>query len=339
MPTMIAKTFDLDGFLHALHSFSLANSGDGIPLPVVHEGTAYYDPSELESELCTDIPDDSTARLKAGYTLFGLFAMYNGDNGFICADGNEVEVPSDDDDEEEKESRQPRRRRTKKYVQLAGRTECDECRGYGYEIALEGDDIIIEPALMCDLSGESEIENASEPNLVTEPMAKFVKRFKRPASRCCIKTPAPKGGKTRQRRPVQNPAGVTIRYMGSDDRRIFVLQRGDLKFWTGEVWDKTLDKAMIFHDHKTAQATCSALQYQRYKGKPMRTFTVEMSVTLVADDVEGVSQEELARFIAEAVRIDIENVVFGDGPVDGSFVQLRMILVTLEETASSRKRF
>ncbi len=138
---------------------------------------------------------------------------------------------------------------------------------------------------------------------------------------------------------VKYPESITTRYLGNDERRLFGLQRGDFKFWTGENWSRILDKARIFHTHKAAQAACSALQYAMYKGRPLRTFKVTVTVTLVADDVERISQEELTSFLAEAVKMDVDNVSFEDGPVDGSFVQLRMLLGTLKESASSRKRF
>ena len=53
----------------------------------------------------------------------------------------------------------------------------------------------------------------------------------------------------------------------------------------------------------------------------MRTFKIEMAVTLVADNVEDISQEVLAQFIAEAVRIDVKKSSHSDGPVNGGFVQ------------------
>ena len=47
----------------------------------------------------------------------------------------------------------------------------------------------------------------------------------------------------------------------------------------------------------------------------------------------------LNEFIAQAVRIDIESSLYGDGPVDGSYVLLQLRLATLEETHPARKRF
>lgn len=77
-----------------------------------------------------------------------------------------------------------------------------------------------------------------------------------------------------------------------------------------------------------------------YKGKPLRTFEVAVTVTLVADDVESIGEEDLRRFLAEFVRIDVDNTTpFGDGPVESSYVQLRMRLATLKETKPPRNRF
>jgi hypothetical protein len=138
---------------------------------------------------------------------------------------------------------------------------------------------------------------------------------------------------------VKNTDAVMIRYIGTDAARRFLLQRGDYKFWTGEGWSKILDCAKIFYDHGAAQRACGAIQYRQYRGKPLRTFRIEMAITLVADDVEAITEEALARYIAEALRIDIENSVHGDGPVAGSFVQARLKLKTLEETRRHRKEF
>lgn len=138
---------------------------------------------------------------------------------------------------------------------------------------------------------------------------------------------------------MNDPKGITIRYIGNDQRRLFCVQRGDSKYWAGDDgWSRILDKAQIYRTHKEAQAACFALQYAMYRGLPIRTVRVEVSVTLVAGNVESIGQEELTRFLAEFVRIDVENTS-GDGPVDGSFVQLRMRLASLEETPSPRKRF
>ena len=137
-----------------------------------------------------------------------------------------------------------------------------------------------------------------------------------------------------------DPKGITIRYIGNDARRLFCVQRGDSTFWAGDHgWSRILDKAIIYRTHKAAQVACSALQYAMYRGLPIRTFRVEVTITLAASEVESISKEDLASYIKSAIRLDVSNTDFGDGPIEGSFVQARMLMATLEETQPSRKIF
>lgn len=132
---------------------------------------------------------------------------------------------------------------------------------------------------------------------------------------------------------------VFVRYCGSSANRFHVLQRGDGQFWSGDGWSRILDCAKHFRLHRDAQRECAALARRRYGGKPMRTFAMEITVALVADDVDDISKEQLADYIARAVRVDVENSIYGNGPVEGSFVELRLLLATLKETATTRKKF
>jgi hypothetical protein len=132
---------------------------------------------------------------------------------------------------------------------------------------------------------------------------------------------------------------VNIRYCGSDSNRYHILQRGNGDIWTGDGWSRIMDCAKVFREYRDAQLECAALQRQQYGGKPQRTFRLEMTVSLVADDVEDITQEQLAKFISRAVRIEIESSQFGDGPVEGSFVLMRIKLASLEETEAGRRRF
>jgi hypothetical protein len=132
---------------------------------------------------------------------------------------------------------------------------------------------------------------------------------------------------------------VFVRYCGTSANRFHILQRGDGQIWTGEGWSRIMDCAKHFKLHRDAQREYAALARQRYGGKPMRSFKMEVSVALVADDVSDISQEQLADYIARAVRVDVENSVHNNGPIEGSFVELRLLLATLKETESTRKRF
>lgn len=132
---------------------------------------------------------------------------------------------------------------------------------------------------------------------------------------------------------------IFIRYCGTSANRFHILQRGDGLIWTGDGWSRLMDCAKIFRSHKDAQRAYASLARQRYGGKPMRTFKLEVAVALVADDVNDIRQEQLADYISRAVRVDVENSIFDNGPIEGSYVELRLLLATLKETESARKRF
>lgn len=136
-----------------------------------------------------------------------------------------------------------------------------------------------------------------------------------------------------------NDNALLIRYCGSDSNRYHILQRGNGDIWTGDGWSRIMDCAKVFREYRDAQLECAALQRQQYGGKPQRAFKLEMAVSLVANDVDDITQEQLAKFISRAVRIEIESSQFGDGPVDGSFVEMRLKIASLEETEPRRRRF
>jgi len=182
-PLTIKKSrFKLKKLLDDLHGFT----GEGNPLPAISGDIVYHDYVDLAEALASDldedfgeIPNDSLKRLEAGLPLFGYFALFNGDNGFDCIDGQEVEVPClDEEDEfEEDEPRLPRRRRTKKYLEMVENTICDECTSYGYVISLDGDTVEIEAMCMRDVTGDCELEMMLEPHLLGDAMLQWVKSF------------------------------------------------------------------------------------------------------------------------------------------------------------------
>ncbi len=138
---------------------------------------------------------------------------------------------------------------------------------------------------------------------------------------------------------MKDKSALTIRFVGPDDKRKYLVQRGDFKFWTGDGFSRILDMAKVFRDHGEAATTLAALQYQQYKGLPVRAFKMELSFLLAADDVEGIGLEQIKTYIRTAFKLSVENSVHGDGPVDGSFVQARLHMATLEETVPRRTRF
>jgi hypothetical protein len=184
-PITIKRTrFRLKAFLNALHQFSLEHLGNGNPLPVVSGDTVYHDALELAEALAAEggeeieVPDDSLGRLKAGLPLYGQFAAFNGFDGFACADGQHIEVPSLDEDEECDEAVTPRRRRT--FLNAVQNTTTDECTCFGFVISLDGDSVQIEAMGMSDVNGECELVPLAEPNLLTGAMRRWVRSFTAP---------------------------------------------------------------------------------------------------------------------------------------------------------------
>jgi hypothetical protein len=130
---------------------------------------------------------------------------------------------------------------------------------------------------------------------------------------------------------VKNVNTLMVRYLGSDGNRYHVVQRGDGLFWTGRGWSRILDCAEIFRGHRDAQARCIAIQRMRYRGKPARSYRLEVTVTLCGNDVAHVTEDKLVRFLQDAVRIDVESSVFGDGPLEDVYLEARLNLTTLAE--------
>jgi hypothetical protein len=125
---------------------------------------------------------------------------------------------------------------------------------------------------------------------------------------------------------------LTIRYIGPDDAHEYVVQRGDKMFWSGFNWVKTIDSAKVFTDHKAAQATVAALMHQRHKGKPSRKFKLNVTVTLTDENVQNIPASSLAAWLHAALRLDIENLIYGDGPTADSYVKARIEMSSFQET-------
>lgn len=151
------KAFALSRFLNALHHFDLSHAGDGNPLPAVVGDTVYHDPVLLaealapEASRSVDIPSDSMRRLRAGMSVYGAFAAYDGFVGLDFADGSRIEVQGED--------------------------EGDELLSFGCVISLVGDVVEIEGRCLSDVSGDCELETLAEPSRIASRMRRWVKSF------------------------------------------------------------------------------------------------------------------------------------------------------------------
>lgn len=124
-------------------------------------------------------------------------------------------------------------------------------------------------------------------------------------------------------------ANVTVRYVGNEDfSRRFLLQRQDGKFYTGVGWTDRMDEARLYDKLAPAQKACNAILNRKYRAKPKRTFTLQLELTVRG--TQRFSEDDLRRFLAQALHLNFDNAAGGDGP-NGSFVLARAALWSLRE--------
>lgn len=173
------RRFRWRDFSWAITTFAVTH-GLEEAFPVVDDGSVVFwrDHDELSLELgleAWDVPADPLDRLKAGFTLFVSFTAHQGFRRVACADGGVIAVPDievDDDGSVLPPDRDELRR-------LVEKTECDECRAYGFLISLDAGKLALQTALMADADGECHVEGVEEAGLADEPMTRFVSQFAR----------------------------------------------------------------------------------------------------------------------------------------------------------------
>lgn len=137
-------------------------------------------PDDVELE---DIPDDPVARLEAGFDLLAQFAMWQDFGELACADGGVIEVPDLDDDDFDDEDEEDRPLLTAAQRRLIEKTECDECRSYGFLISLDGAKLNFQTVLVSESDGDCEVDAVVDAGLVDKPMTKFINSFMKKATR------------------------------------------------------------------------------------------------------------------------------------------------------------
>ena len=102
--------------------------------------------------------------------------MFQDFGELVCADGSVIEVPDLDEDDldNEDEERQPL---TAAQRRLIEKTECDECRSYGFQISLDGSNLVMQTVLVSESDGDCEVEAVVDAGLVEKPMVKFINKF------------------------------------------------------------------------------------------------------------------------------------------------------------------
>ncbi len=173
--TIPRSRFDWPKFARAVSQFVLSRGADEA-FQLVQDGQVILDMEELtldDGEEIEDIPDDPVGRLEAGFELLAQFAMFQDFGELACADGGIIEVPDLDDEDldDEEEERPPL---TAAQRLLIEKTECDECRSYGFLISLEGTNLNLQTVLVSDSDGDCTAEVIVDAGLVEKPMATFI---------------------------------------------------------------------------------------------------------------------------------------------------------------------
>jgi hypothetical protein len=164
--------FDLPRFLAAFETYF---GKDAFGIIVEDDGILFY----CEWDADEDLPDEPLKCLEAGRTLFAMFTAHD-DDGFDCVDGTKITLPDldGDFDVENDEQVEPHAATPEEHERVEN-TNHDDCRGYGYTIALKADTLHINAAIWCDITSECNLEEVQEPNLLDQPMATFVLSFAR----------------------------------------------------------------------------------------------------------------------------------------------------------------
>ena len=178
--TIPRRGFDWASFATALRTFAVAH-GLEEACPIVDDGRLvfWHDHDDLleNRDDLEAVPGKPLDRLKAGFTIFSSFTVYQGCRRVTCADGGVIAVPDPEDDGIRPPASDELRR-------LAEKTECDESRSYGFLLSLLAGRLTIQTALMSDANGECYVEAVVEAGLVEEPMWRFVRQFARSHRPC-----------------------------------------------------------------------------------------------------------------------------------------------------------
>lgn len=174
--------FDWAKFVRAVTGFAQSLTlGSVEPFSIAEHGKLILDLEDLtlaDDDQIEDIPTDPVERLEAGFDLFAPFAVLRDFGELACADGDVIEVPDlyeADLKEDEDDENAPRL--TAKQRELIEDTVCDECHSYGFQITLDGANLVFRSVLVNESDGECDVEAVEVAGLVDKPMTLFLKSF------------------------------------------------------------------------------------------------------------------------------------------------------------------
>jgi hypothetical protein len=124
---------------------------------------------------------------------------------------------------------------------------------------------------------------------------------------------------------------VTVRFIGADDRRRFLVQRQDGKLWTGRRWTREVPEARLYVRLRDAQAVCNGMLRRRHRGKEVRRFRCQMTISVIGDGPCGL--DDLRDYLREALQLNLDVAAHGDGP-GGNWVTITACLSGLEPAST-----
>lgn len=117
---------------------------------------------------------------------------------------------------------------------------------------------------------------------------------------------------------------MRIEWIGTDQCRRYVINRGDDVFWAGEYmtskWTIDIKHALKFARHQDACHEMKNLIDAHFSGLSVREFTITMQVKVYSR--HEYSLNELREYLSSALTIVQVPDVVGYGPVPGSMVQV-----------------
>ncbi len=175
--------FDWAKFAGAITEFTQSLTlGSVEPFVIVEHGKLILDDEDLTLADDEQIPTDPTERLEAGCHLFAPFAVFRDFGELACADGDVIEVPDLGEADLEEDEDEDAPRLTAKQRELIEATVCDENHSYGFQITLDGANLVFRSVLVNESDGECDVEAVEVAGLVDKPMTRFLKGFSKQRS-------------------------------------------------------------------------------------------------------------------------------------------------------------
>lgn len=130
-----------------------------------------------------------------------------------------------------------------------------------------------------------------------------------------------------------------VRIVGGPAARRYLLQRSDGKFWGSmSRWVVRENKALVYRTVREAQAGCRPFINRQTRGEPRRQFACTLSVSVIGNDTDRVTADDVADYLRKALVMGIDYEMRYDGPLADQHVEVRARVGSMAEVVSVRLR-